>query len=41
MSKTYRALIILAVVVAVASFAATLVGCVTYQPPGPDLWRAL
>ncbi|WP_269207297.1 hypothetical protein [Rhizobium ruizarguesonis] len=41
MSKTTRALLILAIVIAVASFAATLVGCVSYQPPGRDLWRAL
>lgn len=41
MSKTARALLILAVVIAIACFAATLVGCVSYQPPGRDLWRAL
>jgi hypothetical protein len=41
MSKTYRALLIIATVVALASIAATLIGCAHYEPPGRDLWRAL
>jgi hypothetical protein len=41
MSKAARALLILALVIAGASFAATLICCVSYQPPGRDLWRAL
>lgn len=36
-----RYLIVVAVIVAGASFAATIIGCVSYQPPGRDLWRAL
>jgi hypothetical protein len=41
MSKTYRVLLIIATVVALASIAASLLGCQTYEPPGRDLWRAL
>lgn len=40
MSNSYRALLILAVIVAGAAFAATIIGCAQYQPPGRDLWRA-
>lgn len=41
MSNTARALLILAAVIAGASFAATIIHCVSHQPPGRDLWRAL
>lgn len=39
MTKGYRALLILAVIVAAAAFAATTVGRAHYESPGRDLWR--
>jgi len=41
MPKTRRALLIIAVVVAGAFIAASVIGCAHYEPPGRDLWRAL
>jgi hypothetical protein len=41
MSKTHRALLIIAAVVAGAVILAALVSCQGYQPPGQDLWLAL
>ncbi len=41
MSKTRRALLIIAIVIAGALIAASVIGCAHYEPPGRDLWRAL
>jgi hypothetical protein len=41
MPKTRRTLLIIAVVVAGAFIAASVIGCAHYEPPGRDLWRAL
>ncbi|WP_261338664.1 hypothetical protein [Rhizobium leguminosarum] len=36
-----RAVVAFLIAVAIACMLSALVGCVSYKPPGQDLWRAL
>ncbi|WP_258579551.1 hypothetical protein [Rhizobium favelukesii] len=41
MSKSYRALLILAIIVAGAAFATTIIACAHYEPPVRAIWLVL